>query len=235
MIPQDQRYTRVAIALHWMIAGLIFFNLALGFVMEGFEERLRRFTVDAHISSGISVLLLTVVRIIWRLVHKPPPFLSRTTTVEKVAAHCVHFSLYAMMVFMPLSGWAIISSHPPPAIAQALAVAKAQAAAAAARSASADSARSAEPTAKRRPRRQLKLWGIVPWFRIGFIQQVGTTPAGIERQKVMHDDFAHRHMQGSLLLIALLLLHIAGALKHQFIDRQPELARMGLGRSGEKP
>jgi len=59
----QQRYTRVAVALHWSIALLILFNLGLGFYMEGFKPPLRSMIVPLHISSGLTVLILTGVRV----------------------------------------------------------------------------------------------------------------------------------------------------------------------------
>jgi cytochrome b561 len=50
----------------------------------------------------------------------------------------------------------------------------------------------------------------------------------------LHDEFVEWHSVGGYLLLGLLILHIAGALKHQFIDKQSEFARMGIGRDGTK-
>jgi cytochrome b561 len=110
---ENQRYTTVAIVLHWAIAALIVFNLAFGFFMEGFEPALKGIVVPLHISSGITVLGLSVVRLVWRLLHRPPPFSPDLTAWERIAAHAVHGALYFIMIAMPLTGWAIISAHPP--------------------------------------------------------------------------------------------------------------------------
>lgn len=108
-----QRYSAVAIALHWAIAALIIFNIAFGFFMEGFKPPLKGIVIPLHISSGMTVLALTVVRIIWRLTHKPPAFTAGMKSWERTAAHLAHGLLYFIMVAMPLTGWAIISAHPP--------------------------------------------------------------------------------------------------------------------------
>jgi cytochrome b561 len=107
------RYTTVAIALHWTIALLILFNLGVGFFMEGFDPRLRGVIVPLHISSGLTVLILTVFRVAWRLVHPPPPFLDELKPWERTAAHTVHGLIYVLMVLVPLRGWSIISAHQP--------------------------------------------------------------------------------------------------------------------------
>ena len=67
----------------------------------------------------------------------------------------------------------------------------------------------------------MKLFGLVPWPRIGWIMDV--EPVARER---LHDVFGAFHMWFAYILIALFVLHVAGALKHQFIDGEPELQRM---------
>jgi cytochrome b561 len=66
---------------------------------------------------------------------------------------------------------------------------------------------------------------------IAAIEAIGAEPGGVAPQHALHDDFVAWHSVGGFLLLALLLLHVAGALKHQLIDRQFELARMGIGRT----
>jgi len=108
------RYTNVAIILHWTIALLILFNLVTGF----FHDFVPKAVFAFHISSGVTILALTIVRIAWRLTHKPPPYLPMRTW-EKQLANIVHFLLYCAMLASPLTGWAMISAHAdkPPAAA----------------------------------------------------------------------------------------------------------------------
>jgi cytochrome b561 len=107
------RYTAVAILLHWAIAAFIIFNLAVGFFMEGLAPHWRSILVFAHISSGMTVLALSVARVLWRLAHRPPPFPADMQRWERTAAHAGHSIIYFLMFAMPLTGWAIISAHPP--------------------------------------------------------------------------------------------------------------------------
>jgi len=113
MTGQGLRYTTVAIALHWTIAVLILSNLATGSVMEGFAQPLKAAAVAFHISSGITVLVLTGFRLLWRLTHRPPPLPAQLAPWERAAAHAAHWLLYVLMIAMPLIGWSIISAHPP--------------------------------------------------------------------------------------------------------------------------
>ncbi len=70
----------------------------------------------------------------------------------------------------------------------------------------------------------LRLFWIVPWFRIGAIERLD--PATKER---LHTQFFALHAWSAYALYGLVALHILGALKHQFIDREPEIQRMRLG------
>lgn len=67
-----QRYTGVAIMLHWLIALAILYNLLSGFLRTSLPAGFFGF----HISSGVAVLALTLLRVVWRLTHKPPHLLS---------------------------------------------------------------------------------------------------------------------------------------------------------------
>jgi cytochrome b561 len=71
------------------------------------------------------------------------------------------------------------------------------------------------------PQNPLTLFGVIPWFRIGAIAH--QDPATKER---IHDLFAQIHGLLGWVLVALFALHVAGALKHQWLDREPELQRM---------
>lgn len=107
-----QRYTGVAIALHWLIALLILTNLYLGWRM-GFEKGMAQFTTfQLHKSVGISVLAFSLVRLAWRLSHRPPPYPADQAPWEKRTAHAVHWTFYLLMIAMPLTGWIIVSASP---------------------------------------------------------------------------------------------------------------------------
>ena len=223
------RYTRIAIILHWAIAALIIFNLSLGFFMEGFPPPLRFLVVGLHVSSGMTVLALTVVRIIWRLLHEPPAYPESMKPWERNAAHFAHFLLYAAMVLMPLTGWGIISAHPRPGSPGAIEAAARHPMPAAPSNGQPPNGPAAAPAGP--PKFSLKIWYVLPMPSIEPIQRIGETPEGVSAQDELHEEFVHWHSIGGFLLLALLILHILGALKHQLLDKQPELARMGLGRT----
>lgn len=208
------RYSTVAIILHWAIALLILFNLGTGFLRPFVPRGVWAF----HVSSGITVLLLTAVRVVWRLTHRPPPFPSTMPHWERGLAHIVHFLLYVAMVMIPLTGWAMISANPPVGSPGAAAAQAAMVEAA---------AKAGKPAPA--PRKPSQFWGLAPVPLITPLQDMGRDPAGLPAQKAKHQQLGELHELGGWIMLALLFLHIGGALKHQFIDRQREFARMGIG------
>ena len=104
------RYSRVAIAFHWTIAVLVIVNLAIGIL----NDSVLRWAFPVHKATGITVLVLTVARVAWRLGHRPPPLPADTPRWQAGVAHLTHWALYALLILMPLSGWAMSSGGPSP-------------------------------------------------------------------------------------------------------------------------
>lgn len=185
-----ERYTRVAIGLHWLMALLILFNLSTGWFMNGFAKPLHGTIVGMHTFSGLTALTLTGVRILWRLTHRPPPLPSSLHAWERFCAHAAHGLFYLLMLYMTLTGWSIVSAHPP------------------------------SPTG-----------GPLNWlFHIPPIGPISHLEEGA--QKNAHQQFVTLHTIGGWTFLGVLALHVLGAVKHQWFDRYPELARMGIGRGG---
>jgi cytochrome b561 len=98
-------YTRTAVFLHWLIAGLIVTNLVLAWSVDYLPESWERFTVDTHKSIGITVLGLVLMRILWRVGHPPPPTPPGHAAWERFMATAVHLLMYAVMLVLPVTGW----------------------------------------------------------------------------------------------------------------------------------
>src|SRR5262249_20622129 len=108
---QQQRYTSVAIALHWLIALGIIGMLCLGFYMEwirGGPGSPKVELIPLHKSFGITVLVLSVARLAWRLMTPPPPD-PPMPAWQKFLANTVHVGLYVLIIAMPISGWILAS------------------------------------------------------------------------------------------------------------------------------
>ncbi|MGB9152167.1 MAG: cytochrome b [Alphaproteobacteria bacterium] len=110
---ESASYTRTAKVLHWLIALAIIFMLALGWCMDFFPKGDPRFAaIQLHKSIGITILLLSFVRLGWRSIHRAPPFPTSMSLWEQRAAHAGHLLLYVAMIGMPLTGWAMVSASP---------------------------------------------------------------------------------------------------------------------------
>lgn len=109
------RYTKVAIGLHWLIALMVIGQLAGGFIMHDLPKEqadLKFQLYQLHKSFGISVLLLTLVRLGWRLTHKPPALPEKMAGWERFLARGAHLGFYVLLIALPLVGWAVVSSSP---------------------------------------------------------------------------------------------------------------------------
>jgi cytochrome b561 len=100
-------YTTGAIVLHWLIAALLFGQIAFGWFLESIPRGVpqRGFYVNLHKSTGLTLALVILVRILWRLTHQPPQLPPFMPAWERVATKWTHFGLYACMLLMPLSGY----------------------------------------------------------------------------------------------------------------------------------
>lgn len=109
-----RRYTAVAIALHWLIAVAIATIVMIGLVMTHVKlAPLMQFKLyQLHKSIGITILALTVLRILWRLTHRPPVLPADIPKLERRAAAGTHVMLYVLMFGLPLVGWALVSASP---------------------------------------------------------------------------------------------------------------------------
>lgn len=99
-------YTAPAIALHWLVALLIFAGYGLGEFMTGLAaspEKLQLYSWHKWI--GVSVFLLAVVRVGWRVLHPAPPLSTPMPALQRLAADITHVGLYLLMFLIPLSGW----------------------------------------------------------------------------------------------------------------------------------
>lgn len=106
-----QAYTRTAIALHWLIAVLILAALPLGLAMTEMPLSPQKLKFYAwHKWLGVTVFLLVLPRLAWRLTHRPPPLPSSVPAWQQQAAQVTHGLLYALMLAIPLTGWLMSSA-----------------------------------------------------------------------------------------------------------------------------
>jgi cytochrome b561 len=190
MATNSDRYTSVAIVLHWLIAAGVLVLVAIGLTMaHGTITAATKFKLfQLHKSVGITVLGLILVRIIWRLGHRPPALPDSMPPIERKAADVAHFVFYLLLLGLPLTGWALVSASPINI-----------------------------PTI---------LFGLVRWPHIGFL-------ASLHNKAPVAAAFDYVHAYFAWALIALILLHVAAALRHHFFIGDDILGRMlpGAGRT----
>ena len=176
---QGGRDSGVAGVFHWPIALLAFVNLIIGIGHDSIPAL--RAWMPGHKAIGVTVLALTLARVAWRLAHRPPPLPATVPPVERRVAHAVHWTFYALLILMPLSGWIMVSGPD-----------------------------------HRRP---------LTWFGAFDIPYLSLGAAASDRAATAHG------LLGWLML-ALVALHIAAALRHHFLLRDATLVRMAPALDG---
>jgi len=171
------RYTRAAILLHWLIALLIVCGFCIGFYMTGLKFSPQKLSLYSyHKWIGVTIFTLAVLRLLWRLTHRPPPLPAGMPAWQQHAATALHGLFYLLMLVIPLTGWLYSSSAGVPTVP----------------------------------------------FGISALQ----LPDLLERNKEVADQLKAVHVTLNYTLAALVCLHAAAALKHQFVERDGLLARM---------
>jgi cytochrome b561 len=177
------RYTPTAVVLHWLLATLVVLQFAWGWLMQEIPKEPVGVRADAynfHKSIGLTLLALMLVRLAWRLAHRPPP-LPAMPVWEARLARATHVALYAALLAMPIAGYlgSVWSGYP------------------------------------------------VKWFGL-------TLPAWGDAIPAMKDAMSAFHYVTSFALLALVVLHIAGALRH-VLRGEPIVRRMTLARRRARP
>ncbi len=107
MSDSERRYTSVAVALHWLIAIAVIGQFFWGWWMQEIPKQPPGVRADAfnlHKSIGLSIFGLMVLRLVWRIAHRPPP-LPPMPRWQSRLAHANHALLYATLVLLPLTGY----------------------------------------------------------------------------------------------------------------------------------
>jgi len=101
------RYTRTAIALHWLIALVILVQIPFGWSLEEIPSgtAARGWYVNLHKSVGVTLGVFIVLRACWRWFHPPPALPDWMPRWERIGASAIHAGLYACMLIMPLTGY----------------------------------------------------------------------------------------------------------------------------------
>jgi len=102
-----ETYDAVAKALHWSMAIAIIGMIVLGIYVSRLPPSMRTFRLfDTHKSMGIALMMLALLRLLWRFFRGAPETLrDGAKRWELFVAHLVHVLLYLLMIGIPLIGW----------------------------------------------------------------------------------------------------------------------------------
>ena len=181
--PRFARYTRTAIALHWIVALAVIVQVTWGWVMQTIPKQppgVRADAFNVHKSIGLTILALMIVRALWRWRHPAPP-LPAMPAWQSLLARTTHGAIYACLFLMPLAGYlgSVFSGYP------------------------------------------VKYFGV-------------TLPAWGWKDDAIKNAMSVAHFAVSWVLVAAVVLHVAGALKHWLWNRDGLVARMGIGRAPDR-
>ena len=169
------RYDAVAQAFHWLIVALVAIQFVIAKAAMSLPLGLHKLILFArHKSFGMTILMLAVLRLAWRLRHPPPPLPHGMTAAERILAHATHTAFYVLLIAMPLTGWMMSSA---------------------------------------------KNYS-VSWFGLF------TWPNLIRPDEAAFKLLRETHDLSSNLLLAIVVLHVLAALKHQFWNKNDALLRM---------
>ncbi|MHC2017693.1 cytochrome b [Methylobacterium sp. CM6247] len=110
MTASPHRFTVIARALHWTMAPMILAMLLIGLWLAGTVSPSYDLFLRIHRPLGVAVLVLAVLRLGYRLTHRPPSLPTSLPAVQKFGARASHLALYTLMIAMPLVGWAMLSA-----------------------------------------------------------------------------------------------------------------------------
>jgi cytochrome b561 len=104
-------WSGIAKFLHWTIAALILAQFVAGWLAVSWRLSPTKLELFVwHKSTGMLVLALVVVRLVWRATHRAPPWPLNMPRWERIAARLTHGLLYAAMIAIPLTGWVVSSA-----------------------------------------------------------------------------------------------------------------------------
>jgi cytochrome b561 len=107
------RYSSGAMIFHWTIALLIVGNILGAILTEDMEGAVRGLAMGLHKATGITILVLSLARLGWRIAHPPPPLPASVGRGARLVSRLVHWAFYGLMIGLPLTGWAMISASSP--------------------------------------------------------------------------------------------------------------------------
>ena len=113
-----RHYSGVARLFHWLTVFLLMVTIPVGLAMtyRGGELKIWDATTNTLYSShkllGVIILVIVVMRLGYRLLHGAPPDEPTLSGLQKLVAHVVHWTFYALLIVIPIVGWIGVSMFP---------------------------------------------------------------------------------------------------------------------------
>jgi cytochrome b561 len=105
------RYGAVAQLFHWVVVALIVTQFVLALTAADLPLGVHKLALLArHKSFGMTILMLAILRLLWRGAHPPPPLPANMRPLERIAARGTHTAFYVLLFAMPLTGWMMSSA-----------------------------------------------------------------------------------------------------------------------------
>jgi len=102
----DRGYTETAKALHWLIVVLLIVQFIVAWTMPHIGRNTRPETlINLHFTLGAVVLVVAVLRMGWRMMHREPAPESGIPPWQRTTARIVHWLLYLLLFIVPILGW----------------------------------------------------------------------------------------------------------------------------------
>lgn len=109
-VAQRNRYSTIAILLHWATFALLFLVIKIGWSLEELKDAQKLAAMQLHKSLGMTILLLTILRIVWRRMNPPPPLPATMSARDIKLSKAIHHSFYFLLIFIPFLGAVIIGT-----------------------------------------------------------------------------------------------------------------------------
>jgi len=107
----EESWSTPAKLFHWLMALLIFVQIPLGLMAANWRVSPTKLNLFFwHKSTGMLLLALVALRLLWRLSSRVPALPAEMPAWERASAHASHFLLYALMIAMPVTGWVVQSA-----------------------------------------------------------------------------------------------------------------------------
>ena len=105
------RYGAVAQGFHWLIAALVVTQFVLANLADDLPLGAHKLALLArHKSFGMTVLMLAVLRLVWRLKNPPPELPVGMAPLQRKLARATHIAFYVLLLAMPMTGWLMSSA-----------------------------------------------------------------------------------------------------------------------------